>query len=365
MRNRMFKKMLAGALAATMVLGMSISAFASDTTTETSGNAKGAGDFEGHVDKKVVAVTLPTASATTFAYKMDPEGLIPATDNAKYAGATFEEGANVYFQSSENTYTKDSAKLKVINKGTADVDVTIKAEVADGGAVAMASSGTFAADNKNAELYLGLKVEDKDTVAVTKTADGGVTQTVGLKGKSDNFEITYDATNGYGYTAKAGIPDTAWNSFEFGLTGICNPNGDYSADALAASDVTVTWSYAEREDDSTADMLDENAVADAAPSIATTEYAVTSGSPLSVTVNFGAGEKSATGIAGVKNVDTNVAVPAARYSFSGNTLTIDATFITNNMSSIRSANGLRLSVVFNDADKTEVTIKLTEAEVTD
>lgn len=355
MRNKTLKKTMAGMLATTMAIGMSMSAFAAD---ETSGNVTGSGEFEGHVTKKVVAVTLPTAAATTFAYKMDPEGLIAATDSAKYSNATFENGANVYFQSAANTYTKDSAKLKVVNKGTADVDVTIKAEVADGGAVAMATSETFAADNKNAELYLGLKVADKAAVAVKKTADGGGEKVVGLKGKSDNFEITYDATNGYGYTAKDGVPDTAWNSFEFGLTGACNPNGDYSANDLTASNVTVTWSYAEREDSSTADMLTENAVADAAPSITTTEYTVTADTPLSVTVNFGAGSKMATGISSIKNLNNNTSVQAARYTLNGNTLTFDATFITNNMALINSPNGLKLNVIFDDAEKTVAQITL-------
>ena len=362
MRIKTLKKTMAGMLATTMAIGMSISAFAAD---ETSGNVTGSGEFEGHVTKKVVAVTLPTAAATTFAYKMDPEGLIAATDSAKYSNATFENGANVYFQSAANTYTKDSAKLKVVNKGTADVDVTIKAEVADGGAVAMATSETFAADNKNAELYLGLKVADKAAVAVKKTADGGGEKVVGLKGKSDNFEITYDATNGYGYTAKDGVPDTAWNSFEFGLTGACNPNGDYSANDLTASNVTVTWSYAEREDSSTADMLTENAVADAAPSIATTSYTAASGTALPITVSLGGGDKGATNISNIQNLNASAAVPTTRYSFSGNTLTIDSTFITNNMNHINSVNGLRLKVVFNDAAKTAVIITVTaEAEET-
>lgn len=360
MKSKTFKKALAGMLATTMVLGMSMSAFAAD---ETTGNVTGSGDFEGHVSKEVVAVTLPTSvDASIFAYKMDPEGLIPATDNVKYADATFEEGANVYFQSATNTYTKDSAKLKVVNKGTADVDVTVKAEVADNANIAMADSETFS--GTDAELYLGLKVADKAPVAVKDTTGGGTTQVVGLKGKSDNFEITYDGTQ-YGYTPKAGVPETAWNSFEFGLTGACNPDGDYSADALAASAVTVTWSYAKRADDSTADILDENAVADAAPSIETKEYEVTSGNSVVITVNLGAGEKIASNVASIKNKSTNAVVPTARYSFSGTTLTLDATYITNNMSSIRSANGLSLGVVFDDKDNTEVTITLKEAAATE
>lgn len=354
MKSKTFKKALAGMLATTMVLGMSMSAFAAD---ETTGNVTGSGDFEGHVSKEVVAVTLPTdVDASTFAYKMDPEGLIPATDNVKYADATFEEGANVYFQSATNTYTKDSAKLKVVNRGTADVDVTVKAEVADNANIAMADSETFS--GTDAELYLGLKVADKDAVAVKTSTDGGVEKVVGLKGKSDNFEITYDGTQ-YGYTPKAGVPETAWNSFEFGLTGACNPDGDYSADALTASAVTVTWSYAKRADDSTADMLDENAVADAAPSIATKTYSVTTDTAFNVPVSLGAGSLAAEGVSsavlkGASSLELlDGSGTFATYADGKLTLTAAlATFIVNNPD-------VTLEVIFNDDAMTKVILDFT------
>lgn len=356
------RKALAGTLAATMVLGMSMTAYAVTGTTTGSGSGTGTGAFEGHVDKDVVAVTLPTDNnTTTFAYKMDPEGLIAETNSAKYSGQSFEAGANVYFQSAENTWTKDSAKLKVMNKGTVDVDVTIAAKTDANTNVAMSTTKTFETTDTQAKLYLGLQVANQTEVAVDTTETAGKV-TVGLKGNSDNYEITSVDGGGYGYTAKAGVPDTAWNSFEFGMTGACNPNGDYSATGLAGSNVTVTWSYAVRADDSSATLLDANAVADAAPSITTTTYTATSGSPLDITVNLGAGEKAAEGIAKVVNVNANGEIGGARYSLNGTTLTFDATFVTNNMSSINTANGLKIRIVFDDTDNTavEITIKATE-----
>lgn len=359
MKKKVMQKALAGMLATTMVLSMSMTALAQTGDATGSGTGTGTGNFEGHVDKEVVAVTLPTAETSTFAYKMDPEGLIAATESAKYSGATFEEGANVYFQSSENNWTKDSAKLKVVNRGTVAVDVTIIAKTAANTDIEMATAKTFADTDTAAKLYLGLMVANQNEVAVDTTDTAGKV-TVGLKGNDANYEIT-STDSGYGYTVKAGVPESAWNSFEFGLTGACNPNGDYSAANLAASDVTVTWNYAVREDNSNADLLDENAVADAAPSIATTQYTATSGSPVAVAVNLGAGDKAATGIASIRNLNNNTNMSEARYSLSGSTLTFDATFITNNMSLINSANGLRLNVIFNDAAKTSVTITLIAA----
>lgn len=359
MRSKKLKKVLAGTLVTTMVLGMSMTTFAQTGVATGSGGGTGTGTFEGHVDKDVVAVTLPTDNnTTTFAYKMDPEGLIAATNNAKYSGQSFEAGANVYFQSAANTWSKDSEKLKVINKGTVDVDVTVAAKTAANTNVEMSTTKTFEDTDTDAKLYLGLQVANQTEVAIDTTETAGKV-TVGLKGNGENYEITSTDGGGYGYTAKTGVPDTAWNSFEFGITGACNPKGDYSATGLAGSDITVTWSYAVRASDSSAPMLTANAVADAAPSIATTTYTATTGTALPVTVNFGAGDKAAEGIASITNVNGNTAVPTTRFSLSGTTLTFDATFITNNMKFVNTDDGLKLKITFNDTAKTAVTITVT------
>lgn len=299
------KRMLAVLLAGTMVMGTGLTAFAADAT---SGNTTGTGEFEGHVEKSVLLVQLPTVSTeegavNPFTYTMDPEGLIAATEGAKNKDATFETGANVYFLSAPNTYTKDSAKLKVVNKGTVNADVTVKASTAANTNVKMVTDITQFTEtptdlNKGAELYLGLLVDEENAVAV-QAADGTeASVTVGLRGNDANYEVKYDETSKtYSYAAKADVPETAWNSFEFGLTGACNPKGDYSTENLGAANVTVTWSYAKRAADSSATLLDVNATekpADVDPNIeATGTYNKATG-VITATVNLGAGTKETT-----------------------------------------------------------------------
>ena len=78
-----FKRFMAVALATTMVLGSSLTAFADEPTT--SGGTDGSGTSEGHVDKEVINVVLPTVASgsTPFAYTMDPEHLIQETNAGK------------------------------------------------------------------------------------------------------------------------------------------------------------------------------------------------------------------------------------------------------------------------------------------
>lgn len=361
MRSKMFKKTLAGTLAATLVLGMSMTAFAQTGDATGTGSGTGAGSFEGHVDKDVVAVTLPTSGdTTTFAYKMDPEGLIAATDSAKYSDATFEPGANVYFQSATGAWTKDSAKLKVINKGTVDVDVTVAAKTAANDKVAMSATKTFESTDTAAKLYLGLQVANQTEKAID-TTDATGTVTVGLRGNDDNYEIT-STDSGYGYTVKTGVPDTAWNSFEFGMTGACNPNGDYSGEGLAGSNVTVTWSYAVRADGSSAALLDANAVADAAPSVETKTYTMTAGQDVSVDINLGAGSLGATGVSSVSYV-----AAGKTYSFASGEFKVEngKLVLSHSKTDIFANGGVKdreITITFNDTAKTTGKAILTTAD---
>lgn len=305
--TRRTKRMLALMLAGSMTLGMGVTAFAADTTPVTSGGGTGDGTFEGHVDQSKLEVTLPTDNnTTTFKYTIDPEGLIAATQAAKYPGTTYNSATGVYFQTSDKNYTDKSAKLKVTNVGSVDADVTVEVSVdddalkTDGTGIAdMKAKESFTADGAE-ELYMGLVINNDTGTPVTAAGDDGkATKTVGLKGRPDNFEVQYK-DGAYTYAAKDGVADTAWNSFEFGLEGACNPKGDYSADNFAVPTVTVTWSYAERADDSTADMLGENATADAKPSIAATPFNYDRTTTLDIPVNLGAGTLKATAVSKVE-----------------------------------------------------------------
>lgn len=359
MQNKKLKKALAGTLTATMVLGMGITTLAQTGTPSGNGTGTGDGTFEGHVDKDVVSVVLPTdTTPSVFNYKMDPEGLIAATDNAAHSGASFETGKNVFFQSAQNTWTSESAKLKVVNKGTVDVDVTVSASTAANDDIAMVDDTTgFTTTNENAELYLGLLVANQNASAIKETPTSGdpaATVTVGLKGNDANYEVAHDGSN-YSYAVKANVPDTAWNSFEIGLTGACNPYGDYSAENLAASAVTVTWSYAVREEDSTATMVPENATSDVAPSITTTTYTMVSDTDINIPVSLGAGNLAAEGIDSVVcNGERFIEGTHYNYDESNSQLIFPATMI-NYWLGI-GVTSTQVTITFNDSNATPVTL---------
>lgn len=280
---RKFKGFTAIALAATMIIGSSFTAFAAGTTE---GSTSGEGSSEGHVDKKVLNMVLPTIpdGTTPFAYIMDPERLIQETAGAKYTDYTFPEKASdkgVYFLVGNKTYANTSNTLQAINKSSCAVTLTVKVKAtatASDTDITLATSATPATDS--AELYLGLKVGETDTVV--KADEQTVTKTIA--GSADNFETVYDATEGsagYKYQAKASA--TTWKAINISMTGAVS---EYAITAnKTAPTVSVTWSYAEAAENATVDTADQVDYTDG-PSLAQTSYTKSaSNTPIEVTVN--------------------------------------------------------------------------------
>lgn len=251
------KKFMAIALVATMVFGSSLTAFAEDPVT--SGGSDGAGASEGHVDKELLNVVLPVipTGSTPFAYTMDPERLIQATEAAKYTQGTHfpeaEGDTGVYFLTGENTYANASNVVQAINKSSCDVTLTVKVKTtATGDAdIALATSSTVATTG-TPNLYLGLKVGTGTTVV------SGTEQTVTktIAGDPDNFEIAVTTgendAKSYVYQQKADA--TTWKAVNISMEGAVSNLP--IATTTTAPTVNVTWSYAKAADGATVDTAD-------------------------------------------------------------------------------------------------------------
>ena len=331
---RKTKRMLAVALAATMVFGSSLTAFADEPVT--SGGTNGSGTSEGHVDQELINVVLPTVASgsTPFAYTMDPERLIQETDAAKYAeGTTFpdaEGDTGVYFLTAANTYSNTSNTLQAINKSSCDITLTVKVKTTQNTAkdIALATSSTVATTG-TPNLYLGLKVGNDTTVV--KADEQTVTKTIA--GTPANFEIAV-ADNEYVYQEKASA--TTWKAMNLSMEGAVS-NLAVESDTTAPT-VNVTWSYAKAADDATAatDAVNYSATpAVVAPSTTKTTYTKTDdGDGVSVVFNPGS---YSDGITAVKWSSENsdsaewraYNTPSDYYTTSSNTLNVGEKIFTS------------------------------------
>lgn len=236
MRN--YKKILAAGLAVSMVMGSSVVAFAAE------GSGSGSGSLDVVEKSDVFDVVLPTDSGTTFDYILDPTGVIKATEAEKYGGATFADGATVFFANAATTeggsvtYSATSDAIKAVNKSTMDVDITVKASVADVSGITMASSGTFDADDTSAGLYLALKDSDTNNSDTAVTADG-VELTSTIAALADAYETKY--VDGK-YVKQLKTDATGFEEYSFQLTGACNPKGEWAGLTEEPPVVNVVWS---------------------------------------------------------------------------------------------------------------------------
>ncbi len=234
-----FKKVLAVVLSTTMVIGGSITAFAEDAPT--SGSADGAGASEGHVDKEIVDVVLPTTTTTTFAYTMDPERLITATDAAKYAeGTVFPTTGDtgVYFLTEANKYENTSNKVQVINKGAVDQMLTVEAQLtaSEGGKDIAILSDVPDAEATTAGLYLAAKVAKVTQALSTNKA----TWIINLEGNDDNYVVAVK-DNAYVYQKKtSGL--SAWKAADIEVTGAVTDGIAVESDTTAPK-ITLTWKF--------------------------------------------------------------------------------------------------------------------------
>lgn len=354
------KKFMAIALVATMVFGSSLTAFAEDPVT--SGGSDGSGASEGHVDKEVVNVVLPVipTGSTPFAYTMDPERLIQATDAAKYAeGTTFPKAAGdtgVYFLTGENTYANASNVVQAINKSSCDVTLTVKVKTtATGDAdIALATSSTVATTG-TPNLYLGLKVGTETTVV------SGTEQTVTktIAGDPDNFEIAVTTgendAKSYVYQQKADA--TTWKAVNISMEGAVSNLP--IATTTTAPTVNVTWSYAKAADSATVDTADlvdySDTPASAAPSLtgsnSITINSSNAGKALTIGLSLGSGAEAATA---VTKVDCNGGtITTDKYELTSSGLELKAAFVDAMLGSSNTADRV-FTVFLNDTAKTEL-----------
>lgn len=281
-----YKKILAGVLATSMVLGNSALVFADE-----GGSTKGSGKVEGQVKQEVFSVVLPTESsyAGVFDYTIDPMKLITSADSSKYDTSKYKfdttvAGDTVFFYNGiiedaadaakkKLTYTGQSNKLEVENRSSVNVELTVSLRASGAEGIVLTSDKNFqdssgSADSTDPSLYLEIKGEDYSMVESTgaHTAGGNTeNEAVSSNGvavftadlKPMEAETAGDAAfvtqwnplrNVYEYVENAAIDKKVYG-FEFCVTGQCNPNAGVNwLDALEdceTPELEIVWSIAD------------------------------------------------------------------------------------------------------------------------
>lgn len=156
--------------------------------------------------EKIISLELPLTdgmSRSPFDFIMDPQGLIEATDAARYGDIRFEEGATMYFENTngEYDYSHQSDFLEVISRSTVPIRVTVEARV----------------ENLNQSIYLAL-----------------------VDNYGNEIPIDSDGTAVIDTEMEACEDEDTYSTYAFALTGTCNPDADWSNVSEQPS-ITITW----------------------------------------------------------------------------------------------------------------------------
>lgn len=235
-----FKKIMVATMATALLLSSSMVAFAADG----SGTQTGTGSVEGVVTTDVYSADLPTTGTEGYKYIADPQGLIIKTEAAKYSGATFEEGATLFFKNSDTSYTDTSNAGTIKNMSSVPLKVSVKAKATVGsgeGAAALATTKAFSGDDA-LEVYLALTDGDERNEKVIGASDVELTAVLGAAPEGA-YDYTYDSSEGkYKYAMVSGAADTyKFAEYSFYITGAANAGATW-AETTALPSIDVTWS---------------------------------------------------------------------------------------------------------------------------
>ena len=194
--------------------------------------------------KDVVSVALPSVSEggdSPFDFIIDPQELIFATDAAKYGGGKVEEGATLLFKNHDGEYdfSRRSDRLTVKNQSNVPVVVTITASIDDLGDIDVVGSPDFG-DSDACSMYLAVVDDEGNEKPISEEGEISVSTEM-HKAPEDAYVYRIDEENGsYSYEFSRSPEEIDFDSYSFGLTGYCNPNGNWQ-DISIHPIVRITW----------------------------------------------------------------------------------------------------------------------------
>ncbi len=205
------------------------------------------------LDKEIYSVILPVLSEegpSPFDFIMDPQNLIYLTNAAAYGGGKVEEGVNLLFHNHEGDYdfSSFSDRLKVYNRSTVPVAVTISARISNLGDIELVDSPDFT-EGSGCRLYMALTDDEGHEIPLVEGEE--VSRTIEMREAPDNaYCYRIDENTGtYEYTLSTDPENIDFDSYSFGLVGGCSADGDWWS-ISARPKVEVTWKVEPLEDES-------------------------------------------------------------------------------------------------------------------
>ena len=196
------------------------------------------------LENDVVSISVPTVSegeASVFDFIMDPQGLLYATDAARYGGGRVEEGATLLFHNNEGEYnfSGHSDWLTITNCSTVPVYVSVKAQVNDLGDIGLAESADFEGSTEP-KIYLAIEDNEGNIQPLSADEQSAVSFEMSAVPKNAYAYRLDEETQTYQYEMIMDSQMINFDTYSFRLIGKCNSAADWQY-VYGSPALTVTW----------------------------------------------------------------------------------------------------------------------------
>ncbi len=198
----------------------------------------------------VCSFTVPAikeGEGSLFDFIMDPQKLITLTGGASIDGASFEEGATLFFRHADGSYSSISDPVEIINNSCDDMKLTVRLVVTDHEGLELSSTRDFEDENAKS-LYLA--IVDKDGNELAPVSEEGSAE----------------------YSAVIPAGSVSDNGFAFAITGMLNESAMWSYTSEGVT-FDTTWDmeriYGDEAGEDTSDTVSENDAEEEEPEVET------------------------------------------------------------------------------------------------
>ena len=141
------------------------------------------------------------------------------------------------------------------NQSNVQVRVTITAEVSDLGEIEVVGNRDFG-ESESCSMYLAIVDDEGNEQALSE--NGEVSISIGMRKTPDNAYVyrINEEDGSYTYEFSAFLDEIDFDSYSFGMTGYCNPNGRWE-DISVHPKVRVTWKVEPILSDDPEDLREE------------------------------------------------------------------------------------------------------------
>ena len=177
----------------------------------------------------VIDIEVPVVGRTSpLDYIIDPDGLIYATDAAKYGGGVVEENAYLLFRNSDGDYlfSSRSDMLEVTNRSNVSAIVYVTARL-EGESDIQITDKENLNNQRKPSIYFALIDNEGNEIPLDENGEAVIEIELNAAPEETYAYEWNEETQEYDYVKTMEIDESEFDTYRFGVVGACNSEGNW------------------------------------------------------------------------------------------------------------------------------------------